>query len=155
MDPDSGPATIPASCVSEVQEAEPSRGRGAAASARADLITRGVVSLAQAQTLLDIYSYRLDHFLYGILGEENTLEQIRSSSPLLTAVICTVSALHSDELAYLYNGCYQEFIGLSAAQTFARENSLDDIRALCIGAFWLNEISWILVGTGGSIFSCT
>lgn len=115
---------------------------------RPDLITQGVLSVEQAQALFNIYSQRLGHFLYRILGDNSSLEGIRSSSPLLTTAICAVSALHSAELGQLYDRCYQEFINLSTAQTFAKENSLDDIRGLCIGAFWLSEISWILDGTG-------
>ncbi|BAE55297.1 unnamed protein product [Aspergillus oryzae RIB40] len=59
-----------------------------------DLITKGIVSLAVAEQLLHRYFSRLDHYLYGICSEHHDLHQLRTTSPILLAAICTVSALH-------------------------------------------------------------
>jgi hypothetical protein len=135
-DPDAGPAAIPGSVVSPVSLPGIENRK-----AEQDLITRGVVTVEQAQNYLDIYQNRLDHFLYRILGDRRTLAQVRSASSLLLAAICAVGALHlasSD-----FEKCYQEFVSVAAAQTFNRRNNVDDVRGLCIAAFWLSGISWV------------
>lgn len=146
MDPDSGPATIPAAIVSQVgATVSPT---GPIPKEQADLVARGTVTLEEAQELFDLYANRLDHFLYNILGEHRSFAKVRQDSPLLLAATCTVGALHSSRLAHLYDKCYRRFLSLSASQTFNRDNTLGDVKALCIGAFWLCDVSWNLVGIG-------
>lgn len=139
MDDSTGPGAIPGSVVSPVivNSAEQSR-------ADQDIIKRGVITEQQAQSYLDIYQNRLDHFVYRILGDRQTLAQVRKSSPLLLAAVCTVGALHlaSDD----FEKCYQEFVSIAAGQTFSRRNTIEDVRGLCIGAFWLSGISWTCIG---------
>ena len=138
MDPDSGPAAIPGSVVSPVNFGyEQNR-------AEQDVITRGVVSIEQAQSYLDVYQNRLDHFLYRIIGDRRSLHQVRAASPLLLAAICAVGALHL--ASPHFEKCYQEFVSIAAAQTFSRRNNEDDVRGLCVGAFWLSGISWTCIG---------
>jgi hypothetical protein len=110
-----------------------------------DLISKGIISLDKGHTYFSTYKNRLDHFPYRILGEHDmiTLEQTRTSSPLLTAAVCTVGALHlasSD-----FDACCREFMALSASRSFAPASTIDDVKALCIGAFWLSDVSSILV----------
>ncbi|KAI9930107.1 hypothetical protein MW887_011917 [Aspergillus wentii] len=150
MDPRGGPASIPAACVSEI--------RGTASSndipsGSPDLISIGILSLHQALSLFDIYNLRLDHFLYRILGDHTSLDSVRRTSPLLTAAVCTVGALHSQSLSHLFDVCYREYKALAAAQTFSTKVNDDDVRGLCIGAFWLHELSWASVGTAVRIAS--
>lgn len=139
MDAD-GPAGIPGAVVTE----SPALAGKTNERLSQDIITRNVISLESAQRYCDLYRQRLDHFLYRILGDRNSLESIRAGSPLLTAAVCTVGALHlaSPE----FERCYQEFVSLCSAQIFSKRNTIDDVRALCIGAFWLSGMSWALVG---------
>lgn len=146
IDSQGGPASIPASCVSEIRSTASSENRPV--SQYPDLITVGVLSLGQALSLFDIYHLRLDHFLYKILGDLTSLEAIRKRSPLLTAAVCTVGALHSQSLGHLYDVCYREYKLLATTITFSPTSNVDDVRGLCIGAFWLHELSWALIGTG-------
>ena len=146
MDPRGGPASIPASCVSESGKAGPPNSTSTAR--RPDLISTGLISLRQAVALFETYHLRLDHFLYRILGDHISLDSVRIASPLLTTAVCTVAALHSQSLGYLFETCYGEYKDLVAAQTFSRYVNEDDIRGLCIGAFWLHELSWALIGNG-------
>lgn len=139
MDPDSGPAAIPGSVVSPVSVAGLEQNR-----AEQDIVTKGMLSTDEAQSFLDIYQNRLDHFLYRIIGDRRTLAQVRAGSPLLLAAICTVGALHI--ASPHFEKCYQEFVSIAAAQTFSRRNTVDDIRGLCVGAFWLSGISWTCIG---------
>lgn len=148
MDPRGGPGSIPASCVSEsVRAGLPS---SLPTSRHPDLISTGLITLRQALALFDTYHLRLDHFLYRILGDHISLNSVRVASPLLTAAVCTVGALHSPSLGHLFETCYAEYKGLVAAQIFSRTANEDDIRGLCIGAFWLHELSWALIGNGMS-----
>ncbi|KAL1884434.1 hypothetical protein Plec18167_002022 [Paecilomyces lecythidis] len=145
IDSKGGPASIPASCISEMRLGRCQTSN--LASAGPDLISKGLLSLAHAESLFEIYHQRLDHFLYRILGDHDSLHAVRSASPLLTAAICTVGALHSPNLGHLFDSCYEEFKSLVARLTFSSSPNADDVRGLCIGAFWLDELSWALVGT--------
>jgi hypothetical protein len=141
MDPESGPAALPGSVVSPVIGADgQSRDR-----AGQDVIRRGIVTLERAQSYLDVYQNRLDHFLYRILGDRRTLAEVRSASPLLLAAVCTVGALHLT--CADFEKCYKEFVAIAAAQTFSRRNNVDDVRGLCIAAFWLSGITWPCIGS--------
>ncbi|KAF3020362.1 hypothetical protein E8E15_003245 [Penicillium rubens] len=151
MDPRGGPASIPASCVSESGKAGPPN--SASTARRPDLISTGLISLRQAVALFETYHLRLDHFLYRILGDHISLDSVRIASPLLTTAVCTVAALHSQSLGYLFETCYGEYKDLVAAQTFSRYVNEDDIRGLCIGAFWLHELSWALIGNAVRVAS--
>ena len=146
MDPESGPAAIPASCVSQVPPIQKPGLLPTGDRSNLDLITRGVVSLENAESFFSVYSRTLDHFLYRILIDHDHLSSVRKSSPLLTAAICAVGALHSASTEF--DACHEEFMKLSAAQMFSKKNTADDVRALCIGAFWLSDASWALVGLG-------
>ena len=139
MDPESGPAEIPGSVVSSIAVPVAEQNRG-----DQDLISRGIITLEQAQSYLDIYQNRLDHFLYRIIGDRRTLSQVRTASPLLLSAICAVGSLHL--VSPQFEQCYQEFVAIASARTFSRRNNVDDIRGLCIGAFWLSGISWACAG---------
>lgn len=148
MDPRGGPASIPASCLSEnVRAALPN---SLPTSRKPDLISTGIITLREALALFDTYHLRLDHFLYRILGDHISLNSVRIASPLLTAAICTVGALHSPSLGHLFDTCFAEYKDLVTSQVFSKNANADDIRGLCIGAFWLHELSWALIGNGTS-----
>lgn len=151
MDPESGPAAIPGSCVSEVSPVVPTPTGPTVGTTYQDVVSRGLISLDKAQAFCDIYQNRLDHFLYRILIDCTTLDQIRSASPLLTAAVCTVGALHLNSPDF--DRLYQEFVTLSAAQMFSKTNTIHDVRALCIGAFWLSGLTWTLVGAGSYLLA--
>lgn len=135
MDPDSGPAAIPGSVVSLIAMPGFETDR-----AQQDIISRGIVSIQEAQSYLDIYQNRLDHFLYRIIGDRKNLDEVRAASPILLAAICTVGSLHLNTPKF--ESLYQEFVSIAAAQTFSRRNNVDDIRGLCVAAFWLSDVSW-------------
>ncbi|OAR01057.1 hypothetical protein LLEC1_02638 [Akanthomyces lecanii] len=140
MDLDSGPSSLPGFYISQ-GESQPRRANCS------DIISRGIITLEAAQSYFDAYQTRLDHFPYRILGdmEMRTLEYARSSSPLLVAAVSTVGALHLASPDY--QSCCAAFLSQCASQTFSKDVNIDDIRALCIGAFWLGEVAWTLVGT--------
>ncbi|KAE8553239.1 hypothetical protein EYB25_004621 [Talaromyces marneffei] len=81
------------------------------------------------------------------------LDAIRKRSPLLTAAVCTVGALHAPSLGHLYDICYREYKSLATAITLSTTSNVDDVRGLCIGAFWLHELPWALIGTAVRIAS--
>ncbi|KAL3706317.1 hypothetical protein TMatcc_007327, partial [Talaromyces marneffei ATCC 18224] len=112
MDSQGGPASIPASCVSELRTTASSGNMPA-----------------------------------------SRLDAIRKRSPLLTAAVCTVGALHAPSLGHLYDICYREYKSLATAITLSTTSNVDDVRGLCIGAFWLHELPWALIGTAVRIAS--
>lgn len=145
MDPHGGPASIPASCVSD---SGGTTSPNAPSQIQADLVSTCVLTLHQALCLFDCYHLRLDHFLYRILGDHTNLNSIRMASPVLTAAVCTVGALHSKSFGHLFQPCLAEYKRLVAEKMFSRRANADDVRGLCIGAFWLHELSWALIGHG-------
>lgn len=149
MDVDSSPATIPASSLNgNTLGKDNSADHGRGAVRPGDIISDGIITISQAEVLFNDYSRRLDHYVYRILGLSVTLDEIRSSSPALLAAVCAVAALHSADLAFLYERCYQRFANLAANLALAEYSNLDDIRSLCIGAFWLHRLSWNLSSLG-------
>ncbi|KAK8106306.1 Transcriptional activator of proteases prtT [Apiospora kogelbergensis] len=139
MDLDSGPGVIPGFHLTKKQLPEQS-------SLHEDFIARNVVTLDSATCCFEVYRDRLDHFPYRILNDQTTvtLESVRRTSTLLTASVCSVGALHSNSADFeIY---YREFLQSSAQQSLSKHNTTDDVRALCIGAFWLSDLSWSLVG---------
>ncbi|KAI5795007.1 hypothetical protein EDC01DRAFT_615202 [Geopyxis carbonaria] len=123
---------------------------GGRASAHADMesdfVARGVLSLAEAQELFEIFREHLNHYLYSVALVHDDLDSARASSSLLSSAIFTVTALHVPQHHHLFPTLYQEFLALVSNCMFERHHRLDDVRGLCIGAFWLMEISWKLSG---------
>ncbi|KAJ5912433.1 hypothetical protein N7504_001316 [Penicillium tannophilum] len=110
-----------------------------------DLVTKGVISLSVAETLVERYYTRLDPYLYGICSGYRSLQQIRTASPLLFAAVCTVSALQDPQGQSLYEACNREFRRLMSRSLFEKHD-LEHVRALCISSFWLSDASRILSG---------
>lgn len=58
----------------------------------------------------------------------------------------TVTALHNPTSTETFDKCYKEFLSLISSSMFSRYHSVDDVRGLCIAAFWLSDVSWKLSG---------
>lgn len=94
----------------------------------------------------------LNHYLWvGLEHIHKSLHAVRQSSSLLTATILTVTALHIPTSADLFDKCYGEFLSLVASSMFSRYHSVDDVRALCIGAFWLSDGTFCLASSDSTI----
>lgn len=82
----------------------------------------------------------LNHYLWvGLEQTHPDFSSVRQSSELLTATILTVTALHIPTSAETFDNCYKEFLSLISSSMFSRYHSIDDVRGLCIAAFWLSE----------------
>ncbi|OJJ48180.1 hypothetical protein ASPZODRAFT_1536236 [Penicilliopsis zonata CBS 506.65] len=108
-----------------------------------DLVSKGVISLAVAEILVDRYFTQLDPYVYGICSGFNNFQQLRTTSPVLFAAICTVSALHDPHGQQVYEACNREFRRLVARSLFEKHDT-EYVRALCICSFWLSDASRIL-----------
>lgn len=127
-----------------------------------DLISRGIIPLSEAESLYTRYAHApsqclntmgcvakqesnsfhtsLNHYLWvGLEQTHPDFKSVRESSELLTATILTVTALHIPTSAETFDKCYKEFLFLISSSMFSRYHSVDDVRALCIAAFWLSE----------------
>jgi hypothetical protein len=114
--------------------------------AATDFIARGLLSERTAERLFRLYHDRLDHYMYGIGARYNTLAEMRRESPILTACICTVAALHDPASNAIYGICSAEFRRLMAGSMFDRLVHRDSLRAMCVAAYWLSDISWMVSG---------
>jgi hypothetical protein len=107
-----------------------------------DFISQGRVSVQDAEELFLQFSISLNHYLFGgVALVHDDLTSVRSSSSLLAAVIVAVAALHVRGKEEVFDAAYTEFISLVSESMFDRRHGLDDIRAFCIGAFWLSDVS--------------
>lgn len=57
-----------------------------------------------------------------------------------------VSALHIPGREAIHAICHKQFLELVSGAMFDRFHTLDDIRGLCIAAFWQPDLSWKLSG---------
>jgi len=112
-----------------------------------DFISKGLINLEDADRLTNFYLQRLDRYMYSIGGTYRDLASLRQASPVLTACICTVAALHQPaQDNHLYGICIREFRRLVSSSMFDRRVDRDHLRAMCIGAYWLSDMSWTLSG---------
>lgn len=112
-----------------------------------DFISRGLVSIEDADRLVGLFLLRIDHFMYKIgAGSYRDLKSLRRGSSVLTAAICTVSALHDPNSNHLYTTCGREFRRLMSASMFNRRMDQDCMRAMCVASYWLHDLSWMLSG---------
>lgn len=161
--------------LEDLSQASTAPDRGSSVT-RPDTLQRGIITLRQTVELFCFYFQVLDPYIcdlvasvHGFLDMHNetaiswgsldsasqhkmlpVIESVRSSSHLLFVAILCAAALHtrqSSEDDTQYPELYREYIRLAAIQPFSRHQKLDDIRALVIGSFWFNEVSWTLVGT--------
>lgn len=112
-----------------------------------DFISQGRISVEEAEALFASFRGTLNAYLWGgIALVHETLDSVRASSTLLTSAILAVTALHAQDEGRSYDVCYPIFLELVSQTMFDRYHTLDDVRALCIGAFWLSDVSWKLSG---------
>lgn len=110
-----------------------------------DFISKGAITLAEAEELFRVFHTSLNQYLWeGVALLHDNLTSVRRSSSLLAAAITTVTALHIPGNEKTFGICYAEFTNLVCDSMFARYHSLDEIRALAIGAFWLSDVSCTL-----------
>lgn len=107
-----------------------------------DFISRGEVSLEEAEEMFQIFDHSLNQYLWGgIVLVHKDLLSVRRSSSLLLAAILAVTALHIPGKSATFDVCYAEFLDLVSDSMMDRYHTLDGIRGLCIGAFWLSDVS--------------
>ncbi|KAK9860944.1 Fungal transcriptional regulatory protein [Penicillium brevicompactum] len=112
-----------------------------------DFISRGVVDVQEAEELFYQFDQVLNRYLWdGALLAHKDLTSARRSSSMLSAAILAVTALHMPNKERTFDTCYTEFAKLASESMLGHHHTLDDIRALCIGAFWLADVSWKLSG---------
>ncbi|KAL1978373.1 hypothetical protein VTN31DRAFT_1232 [Thermomyces dupontii] len=112
-----------------------------------DFISRGYVSLQEAEELFAYFSRTMNQLLWGGISVPHPdLTTVRRKSTLLTAAVLTVAALHIPNRTDTLNICYNEFVRLVSSTALTRSHTIDDIRAFCVGAFWLSDLSWKLSG---------
>lgn len=89
----------------------------------------------------------LSRYLFNTaIPEDVPLTSIRESSSILFTAIMLVSALHVPGKEAIHAICHKQFLELVSTAMFDRFHTLDDIRGLCIAAFWQPDLSWKLSG---------
>lgn len=114
-----------------------------------DLIASGVLSISCAEQLLSRFLTNQNPLLWGgIIFPYQSLDALRCTSVLLSTAIFTIASLHSPGGGGgdVLQKCYDTYISLVSRSSLSRNHSLDDIRALILGAFYLPNLSWRLSG---------
>jgi hypothetical protein len=107
-----------------------------------DFISQGKVSLQDAEELFLQFTTSLNQYLWGgIALVHDNLTSVRESSPLLSSAILAVTALHVPGKEHVFDVAYVEFLALVSESMFDHTHNLDDLRAFCVGAFWLSDVS--------------
>ncbi|KAL2814397.1 hypothetical protein BDW59DRAFT_21368 [Aspergillus cavernicola] len=133
--------------LSDIRGNSPERRYAADRALVTDFVSRGAVDLQEAEELFDNFDRVLNRYLWdGILLVHKDLTSLRNSSSMLSAAILAVTALHMPHKERTFDTCYTEFAKLASESMLDRHHTLDDLRALCIGAFWLADVSWKLSG---------
>lgn len=133
--------------LSENRESSPGQQYARDQALVTDFISRGVVDLQEAEELFYHFDQVLNRYLWdGLLLAHNDLTSVRRSSSMLSAAILAVTALHMPTKERTFDTCYTEFAKLASESMLGHHHTMDDIRALCIGAFWLADVSWKLSG---------
>ena len=141
----------PAASDDSATKTQPSDGghmlHRASGASQPDFIARGVVTHTDAERLFRLYMDRLDNYFYGVVGSRYTdLATMRQGSPILTAAVITVAAMHDPRSNSLYPICTAELDRLVTAAILERNINRDHLRALCVASYWLNDTSWVLSG---------
>lgn len=133
--------------LSDIREHSPRRQYTPGQTLVTDFISRGVVDIQEAEELFYYFDQVLNRYLWdGMALVHDNLTAVRNSSSMLSASILAVTALHMPNKERTYDTCYAEFARLASESMLDRHHTLDDLRALCIGAFWLADVSWKLSG---------
>ncbi|THC87703.1 hypothetical protein EYZ11_012851 [Aspergillus tanneri] len=133
--------------LSDIQARTPERQYAPDRALVTDFVSRGIVDLQEAEELFFNFDQVLNRYLWdGIALVHKDLTSVRNSSSMLSAAILAVTALHMPNKERTFDTCYTEFAKLASESMLDRHHTLDDLRALCIGAFWLADVSWKLSG---------
>ncbi|KAK2731470.1 hypothetical protein FQN55_004669 [Onygenales sp. PD_40] len=109
-----------------------------------DFISRGVITPAEGEQLTKSYITRLDHFFYGHVQKYENLTEIRKTSTLLAVTLVTIAALHDPLGSEVYENMSRELRNVASSLMFRHRLGLEDIKALCMGSYWLGDMTWIL-----------
>lgn len=138
-------AFVPAPMSNLYNLTEARKDRTEPASITADCIDSGIIDLQEAEFLHEYYKSNINALLWaGILCPYETLLEIRQASQLLLTAVLTVAAFHSPGRRQSLNAAYGEFVALAEKASISQRKNQDDIRGLCIGAFYLTHLSWKL-----------
>lgn len=118
-----------------------------------DLISRGVISVTTGEHLFERFVRNHNPLLWGgIIFPYQSLDETRRASVLLSSAVFTIAALHSPGGgSETLQRCYDCFVSLVTSSSLARNHNLDDVRALCLGAFYLPNLSWRLSGQAARV----
>lgn len=117
-----------------------------------DLISKGILTMAQAHKLFDLYSNLHSQLLWGgVIFPYPDLSSTRKASVLLSTSILTIAVLHTPGQEETLQRCYNAFVALVSSSSITRHHNIHDLRGLCLGAFHLPNLSWRLSGQAARI----
>lgn len=104
---------------------------------------------SSAEQHFTFYRENLDQHIHYLLRDSDTLVSVRSRSHLMATAMCTVAAFCTGSKDY--PTLLEILKAMVTGKTFSKQHSFDDVRALCIGAFWLSDVATSLNSMGKSL----
>lgn len=105
-----------------------------------------MLASSSAEQHFRFYREHLDQHIHYLLRESDKLSSVRARSHLLATSLCTAAAFCSGSKDY--PEWLDDLKIAVAGKVFSKQHSFDDVRALCIGAFWLSDIATSLNSLG-------
>lgn len=112
----------------------------------ADLVSVQLIPTETLDGLFNYYKENMDSNIHHILTNTETFGSIRRRSTILASAICTVAAFSSG--SKYYENLVKAFKIEVSGKLFSDFYTFDDVRALCLGALWLHDVSNSLNGLG-------
>ena len=101
--------------------------------------TNALLSRETAAEHFSFFREYLDAYVHFILKESDTLTSMRNRSPFLATALCATAAYSTGSSDW--REWVDQFQAMVAEKTFSRQHNFDDVRALCVGALWLDELA--------------
>lgn len=99
-----------------------------------------------ARAHFQYFQTRLDPLIYGVLQAGDSIQSVHKRSTLLAISLCATAAYCT--CSNDYESWLDRLRALVVEKTFSSRHTFDDVRALCIGAFWIDELATALNALG-------
>lgn len=105
-----------------------------------------LIASYDAQAYFQFFRTKLDPMVYGVLKANDSIQAVLKRSTLLAFALCaTVAYCTGDDNYPTWQNRLKELV---VEKTFKNRHTFDDVRALCIGALWLDDMATALNALG-------
>lgn len=137
---------FPASSVHGLAQDSPVKQRSSRESACPSTITVSpndlLLAADAARAHFQYFQTRLNPLIFGVLNNGDSIQTVSKRSPFLALTLCATAAYCTNALDY--STWRNRLRDLIVQKTFDNFHTFDEVRAVCVGAFWLDEMATTL-----------